>query len=356
MANAITYGFLTLEGLFDQHISDSNVNEVTTAIAASVTEHNRQMDALLGLFATTTTEFKTRYQQINEATLQPLDQNGRARPVLPTGYYDVAFPIRDAGSAWGANFKARAKMTVGDADRITAFMLNADKTWLRTQLLAALFADSSYTYTDPDHGALTVEPLANGDGVTYSLVNGAPAADTHQYAQSDAIADAHDPFQALHDELTEHPENDGEVVALVPTGLRSAIEGLTGFHRVADPNIAAGISSDRLVGALGVAVPGELIGYHDAGVWIVDWGRLPANYGVVCMTQGPRALAMRQEPQPALQGFIQVDDERNDHPFYERQWVRFAGFGGWNRTAAVAFRIGNATYDDPPTGYKPPIW
>lgn len=356
MANQVLYGFLNMEGEFDQHISDSNVTEVTTAIDASVAEHNRQMNALMGLFVQPTTEYKVRYAQIGASRSQPLDENGRARPIVPSGFYDVGFPIRDSGNAWGATFKAREKLTVGDANRITATMLNGDKVWMRDQMLAALFATTAYNYIDPKYGTIAVEPLANGDAVTYQRAGSlTSSADTHQLGFANAIgAGADDPYPDIHDELVEHPENDGEVLALIATDQRATTEALTGFHQVTDPNIALGISSDRLVGSLGTAVPGEVIGYHDSGVWIAEWSSLPNGYIIGCMTAGSPALAMRQEPEAALQGFIRVPDQRIDHPFYETQYVRFAGFGGWNRVGAVAVEIGDASYDVP-TGYTPPI-
>lgn len=355
MANQVIWGFYDLQSIFDQRVSD-NVPAVSSAIDEAVAEHNRQMDALVALFVTRTTEFKVRFRTATTANLQPLDQNGRARPIQAAGYYETAFPILDAGTAWGANYKARAKMTVAEANDITATMLMADMRWIRYHILAALYADVTWTFTDLEHGALTIQGMANGDTVTYQIMAGtdAGATDNHYLAQAAAISDVADPFPTIYAELIEHPENSGQIVAFIPTGLKAAVMALSGYYPASDPNIDLGASQARLVGNLGVSVPGTLFGYHDAGVWLVEWPNMVANYIIAVATGGERPVAMREEEEPELRGFRKVA-ERNDHPFYENQFLRSAGFGGWNRVGAVVYRIGNSTYAAAPTGYIQPV-
>lgn len=357
MANVALYGFRNLKDQFAERISAINADVITTAIAESVAEHNRQMDALIAMFCQRTTRTQVRYKQLGAARLQPLDENGRALPIKPSGYYDVAFPVRSAGSAWGADFVTREKMTVEDANRVTALMTNADKIWLRDQILAGLYADTDYTFTDPQDGDVTVKPLANGDAVTYAR-NGSTTSstDTHQLAQAAAISDSADPFSAIYDELVEHPENKGDVVALIPTNIKSAVTDLTGFKWLPDTNLAQGANDTTVTGSLGIATPGEILGYHTDKVWVVEWKALPDNYMIATTTNAEKPLAMREHEETSLQGFIQAPEQRNDHPFYETQWMRFAGFGGWSRIGALAYRVGNATYGNAPTGYAPPIW
>jgi hypothetical protein len=108
----------------------------------------------------------------------------------------------------------------------------------------------------------------------------------------------------------------------------------------------------QLVGTLNKAVPGTVIG-RVAKCWIVEWKALVDDYIIATTTDGAPALGMRQDPEPELQGFKRVA-ERNDHPYYESQYMRRAGFGGYNRVGAVVQRIGNGTYAIP-TGYDAPI-
>lgn len=352
----VLYGFHNLQDLAAARVSGANVEAVNDAINDAVAEHNRQIGALMRLFVDPTELYTERYAQTSAASLQPLDDNGRALPIKPSGYYNVAYPIQQGGSAWGANYVTRAKMTVRDAERITGMMLQADARWMRDRILAALFSSASYTFVDPLYGDLTIQPLANGDAVTYGVQSGGDTSstDTHQLGQANAIgAGADNPYPTIYTELTEHPENSGDVIAFIPTGLKTATEALTTFYPVADGNLQPGSGTTVLTGDLGVETPGKLIGYEDSGVWIVEWKALPANYIVAVTTGGDRPLAMRQDPEPELQGFKRVA-ERDDHPFYESQWLRRAGFGARNRVGAVVMEVADASYDVP-TGYTAPI-
>jgi hypothetical protein len=356
-ANTVLYGFLELQDVFSQRIVDQLVEEVNVAIQASVDEHNRQMAATLGLFVQPTTEYKGRFQQTTAHRLQPLDDNGRARPIKIAGYYDLGWPIQSAGSAWGANYVTQAKMTVGDANRITLSMLEADMRWMRDHILAALFADAAWTFSDEAYGDIVVENLADGGTETYQVLSGADvmATDDHIIGEANAINDGADnAFIRLYDDLVEHPENGGEVIALIASNLKASAIALDTFFERSDPNIRLGVGTAELVGGLSAQVPGELLGYDAAsGAWIVEWKQLPDSYMVGVTTDGIRPLRMREDPEAELQGFKMVA-QRDDHPFYESQWLRRAGFGAFNRVGAYVAEIGDATYDVP-TGYAVPM-
>lgn len=355
MANAVLYGFMNLKDVFADRVEQIGVNMVNTAVDQTIAEHNRQMMALLGLFAEQTTEYQIRYKTPAAARLQALDESGRARPVKLTGHYDVAYPLQDAGIAWGNTHKASKKMTVQESNNILNTILTADKRWLRDHILAAIFANTSWSFVDEEHGTLTVKGLANSDTDTYLIQAGADAGatDTHYLAQAGAIADATDPFETIYEELTEHAENAGEVVVLLPTNVKSAVMGLTGFVPMQDANVRYGASATLLQGDLGIQLPGKLIGYHEARVWLAEWKALPSNYLVAAMTGGPRALAMREEPETSLQGFNRVAD-RADHPYYESQYLRVAGFGAQNRVGALVYRVSNGAYAIP-ANYDSPM-
>lgn len=361
MANQVMYGFMNLAHLFGERVDTVGVDTVYTAIQQSIDEHNRQTAALTSLFVEPTTSFKQRFKTATNARLQPLDENGRARPMLPTGAYDVAWPIQSAGAATGFNRISRIKMTVQDANEQTAAMLGADFRWMRDHILAGMFYDAGgdgtgWTYNDPndDVGALNILGLADGDTQIYNVTAGADsgATDDHLLAQANAIDDSNNPFPTDYAELTEHPENSGEVVAIIPTNLKASVEALATFYPITDPNLRSGSGVTELIGSLGTAVPGEIIGYVDK-VWIVEWRSMVSSYMITLATGGERALRMRQHPEAELQGFRMVA-ERNDHPFYESQWERHAGFGAWNRVGAVVRRVGNGTYAVP-TNYTSPM-
>lgn len=353
--NQVLYGFVNLKDVFSQRVEDVGVPVVNAAIDETLAEHNQQLMNLMSLFVDRTTQYKVRYRTPVAASLQPLDENGRARPIKGAGYYDIAFPLQMAGIAWGTTYYASQKITVQETNSAVAALITADKRWLRDRIMAALFTNVNYTHSDAAHGDLTIKPLANGDTDTYLIQAGADAGatDTHYLAQAGAIADASDPFPTIRSELTEHPENSGDVVVFVPTSNRTAVEGLSGFYPVNDPNLRMGAGATVLAGTLNVALPGDVFGYHEAGVWLAEWKGLPANYLVATMTGGPRPIAMREEPEASLRGFNRVA-ERNDHPFYESQYLRVAGFGAQNRVGAVIMRVSNGAYAIP-TNYQAPL-
>lgn len=357
MANQLLYGFIQLKDLAARRVTEVGVQVVNDAINQSVEEHNRQIQAILDLFAERTTDFKEKFNSPTVARLQPLDEHGRARPIKMAGQYGVAYPIQDGGTAWGATYKAREKMTVQEANDITATLTSADARWLRDHILAGLFANVAWTFNDPLHDALTIEGLANGDTVKYLVHSGADvgATDTHYLGQAAAIADATNPYPTIYSELTEHPENDGEVLSFIPTNLKATTQALATFYDVRDPNVQEGSGTAVLSGTLGVALPSgpaSLLGYADKN-WIAEWKSLPDNYIVSLMTGGSRPLKMREEPEEPLRGFKKVG-QRDDHPFYESQYQRSAGFGAFNRVGAVITEISDATYDIP-TGYTSPM-
>jgi hypothetical protein len=356
MATAPLFGFLDLLTAFNDRVETVGVDLVNAATQATLAEHNRQMDAVTSLFVTRTTDFKTRYRSAAAARLQPLDDNGRARPISLAGHYDLGFPIQSAGGAWGANFRARAKMTVAEVNTVLSTILTADRRWMRDHIFAALFDNVGWTFDDEEHGDLAIKGLANSDTVEYLIQAGADvgATDTHYLATADAIADAADPFPAIYEELVEHPENDGDVIVFVPTNLKSATQALASFVPENDPRLRVGSAITELIAQPGLSnVPGDFLGYHDAKLWVFEWRALPSGYIVATTTGGERPVAMREEPEASLQGFG-ARAERDDFPFWEAQYTRYAGFGAWNRVGAVVQRIGNGTYAVP-SGYAAPM-
>lgn len=347
-ANQVLYGFMNLKDVFSQRVEDVGVQVVNDAIDATLAEHNRQLNEIMAIFVDNTTQYKLRYKTPGAASLQPLDENGRARPVKVAGYYDIAFPLQMGGIAWGQTYYASQKMRVEDANATMTTLITADRRWLRDRIMAALFTNVNWTFSDPEHGDLTIKPLANADTDTYLIQAGTDAGTTdgHFLAQAGAIADAADPFPTIYTELTEHPENSGDVVVFVPTANKAAVEGLSGFYPTSDPNLTVGSGATVVNGALNVTMPGRVFGYHEAGVWLAEWKALPTGYLVATMTGGPRAIAMREEPEASLRGFNRVA-ERNDYPFYESQYLRVAGFGAQNRVGALVYRVGNGAYAIP---------
>ena len=103
------YGFVNLQDLFNRRVTEVGVEVVNQAIDATVAEHNRQINALMSLFAERTTQFKVKYNTPTIARLQPLDDRGRARPIKPFGQYEVAFPLQTGGRPGGRTIAPKSK-------------------------------------------------------------------------------------------------------------------------------------------------------------------------------------------------------------------------------------------------------
>ena len=354
-ANAYAYGFVDLAHLMADRVTAVGEATVFTAIQESAAEHTRAVNAILGAFVNRTTAAQQRFYLPGSDELQPLDRQGTGNPipVRPSGYYDIAFPIRGAGTAWGDNRVSRALMTVEEANRNTVNAMMADSRWIKRHVLAALLDKTTETFADESLGNLTIQPLANGDAVLYNRLGGTAATDTHYIAQAAAIADATNPFPSIYTELSEHPSNSGPYVAYIATNLVSTTEALTNFVPVSDPDIMVGSGTDTLNGTFDRGVGDTVLGKVDK-VWVVEWKSLPDDYIIAHARGAGAVLGMREFPAPALQGFF-TENNSPDGNLQEMRMIRYAGFGVQNRVAALAYFVsaGDVTFDVP-TGYAHP--
>lgn len=357
MANDVAFGFIQQEHLFAERITDRMIPTVQTAVLLSAQEHTRVLNNMLSELVQPTTAYSINYQLADGGELQPLDDDGNPRVTRPSGTYTVGFPIRGGGDAYGTNRVSRAKMTVADLNRITLNIMTKDARWMRRSMLSALFTNVAYTFTDPEHGAITVQPLAlTSDGVTYVKSNGDASTDEHYYAQADAIDNTHDPFGTWYTELNEHPNNSGPYVAYIPTNLKSAVTGLASFEPARQGQVMYGADVTTAAAMVNMDATGQnsslagvgnnYLGYHSAGIHIVEWASLPDNYGFVVARGGDPVLGMRQHAEPELQGlFPEPFDLDGNH--LGIRFLRYAGFGVMNRVGVVCYRIGNASYAIP---------
>jgi hypothetical protein len=349
MALTVAPGFVDLMELADQRVTEVGVQTVEDAIQMSVNLYLAESNKMLSALVERTTKFKEKIDVPAATELQPLHgDRDRPRPAGQLYSFDQGYPLWSAGHAWGGGRITRAKMTVAEANKFTVQALTADSNWLIRHVLHALFYDNSFTYADEAHGDLTVVPLANSDTQEYVLYNGTTATDTHYLAQADAIDDTHNPFPDINAELTEHPENTGEVVVYIPTNLKATVTALGGFVDNQHPALIPGSATDTLAYLPNFPVGEKVLGIVD-DCWIVEWRRLPSSYMVATMVGGDPFLAMRQEPEAELQGLI-LEKYSDGGVNLENGFIRMAGFSPQRRTGAVVYRVGDAAYV-PPSGY-----
>lgn len=355
--NALAHGFVRWAQLADQRLATLNTREVNEAVTMSAQEHQREINALMSSMVQRTTEFKVRFKLPGGGSMEPLDIEGEASPkvVRVTGYYDVAFPLQAGGTAWGTNIVSAAKMTVAEANRQVLGAQSRDADWVRRHLMAAIFDNVAWTFSDPDQGDLTIQPIAN-DGssttVLYPKVGGALEADNHFLYQAAAIDDDNNPFPTLYAELSEHMGNDGPYVAYIPTNLVSYVEALTAFVPVADPEIVYSANTDQLRSPLPLNVGDQVLGRINK-MWIVEWKNLPESYIFAQALGAGPFIYMREMAEPALQGLmVSTVNLDGNHTGY--RYRRFAGFGVYNRAAACVMKVGSGSYSIP-TGYDAPL-
>lgn len=361
MANTLAYGFVGMEHLLSSRVSKVGVSRIFDAIRVSAAEHTRQVNGLLGSMMEMTTIAQEQFELPGGGTLQPLDEFGNPLPMKPSGSYTVGYPIQGGGTAWGTNRVSRELLTVEEANRNTLEAMRQDADWVRRHALASIFDNVSWTFNDKvgangaaGLGNITIQPLCNGDTVTYVKVGGAAAVDTHHLAQAAAIADATNPFDTIRDELLEHPSNTGPLVCYVASDLKATIEALTSFKEVNDNAIRLGADSDELVGAIDRGPGDEVVGYITGSrIWIVEWRALPSTYMICHARGGGPVIKMREYPSDALSGFF-MENHSPDGNLALTRMLRYAGFGVANRVGAVVMRIGNASYAIP-SGYDAPL-
>lgn len=358
--NKLAYGFVTAENLFAQRVSEVGQAEVFTMIQESFREHTIHVNALFSRLVERTVLNKINTKLVTGKRLQPLGPSDQPRVNRPSGSFDVAFPVYHFGDAWGGNRIALATMTVEEANRITVEMIDADRQYLDDSILSAMFDNVAYTFKDDRVGDLEIEPLANGD-VTFSIINGQTEASQHYLFQSGSIADGSstNPFPTIYTQLTKHPSNlGGDIVAYIPSGLKSAVEALTSFHGIIDARLSLGSAATTLnvTDAEKTAIRGpggELLGRADK-VWIVLWDSLPSGY-ILAHSLGAdiNPVGHREFPETSLQGFHTEEGSFNGN-LKQTNAFRDCGFGVMNRIAAVAMQISNGSYSIP-SGFNTPI-
>lgn len=363
MANSVPYGFVGLTDLYAQRVQQAGPERIWDAIAQSLGEYTRVANAIVGTWAQPTTVAMEQVELPGSGTLQPLDEWGNPLPVQPSGYYQVAYPIQGGGTAFGDNRVTRAIMTVEEVARLTMDAMQRDKDWMIRHAMAALFTNTTWSYTDkvgPNGskglGAITIQPLANSDTVVYARKGTlGSSVDTHYLAQAATIADNANPFPTIKAELDEHPSNSGPIVAYIATDLVSTVTALTEFVELNDPDIRYGADNDTLSanGAAFVGPGKEVLGKTKSGVWVVEAPVIPSNYMIAVSTGGGAPLRMREYPAPELQGLF-LENYSPDGNQQISRFIRYAGFGARNRVAALAMRIGNSSYAIP-AGYTAPL-
>lgn len=262
-----------------------------------------------------------------------------------SGKYDVGYPLEDFADALGWNDVDVAYMSLREFERQVNAIEDRNRNTVRFEMLKALFSNTTRTFIDTrlTTPTLTVQPLANGDSVTYPPIAGSenPATEDHYLVTGYTVANisnTNDPVLTAVGELNEHFDDSGsgeDNVYFAGSTLSNKLQGLTSFIRIDQSFIQQGITADRVTN-VPTGLPGIVKGRMDSGAWLVEWGWIPADYGVSINLDAARPLKRRIDP--AFTGLgsglrlVATDDQ---FPFTASYWRNRYGFGVGNRLNGV---------------------
>lgn len=353
MANAITYGFMQLEDVYDRRVADLEPVRIDTAVYASAAAYSRDLNALMENMVTPTTERDSAFELPTTGELQPVSENGT--PIVTQNYQEITqgYPMWRGADSFGLNREAYAKITVREMDKMMVSVGSKDARWNIRRLLAAVYTNTSWTFKEKGRTDLTVRGLAvTGDGSIYMNMNGELTTANHYTAQANAISDTDDPYAANATILRAHPSNTGVLVSYIPSSLVATTKAMSGFYpyNANDGLVDFGSDVDLAANSIGryLSFGNEVLGVVGENVIVLS-RRLPDDYVITEVTGVEKPLVMRQEPEVSLQGLqavpVQVDSNFRKWDFYRK-----AGFAVRNPIAMAVRRIGNGSYAIP-SGY-----
>jgi hypothetical protein len=349
--NAITYGFMQLEDVYDQRVATLEAEKIDTAVFASAEAHTRDVNAVLATLVEPTTARDAAFTLPTSGELQPMSEDGTPIPTQNFAERAQGYPMMRGADSFGLNREAYAKLTVGEMDKLMAAVQSKDARWMIRRAFAAIFTNVAWTFKEKGRTDLTIRPLAlTGDGSIYLDENGDLTTADHT-GQAGGIANSTNPFTANETILRAHPANTGVVVHYIPPGLVADTQALASFYPPRDNplvDFGDGVDFASSAAARYIGFGNDIVGVVGEGVVVVSH-RLPAGYVVSIVDGIEKPLAMRQEPEADLQGLqtvpVQVDSNFRRWDFYRK-----AGFAVRNPIGIAVREISDSSYDIP-SGY-----
>lgn len=354
---ASLFGMLDLDSSDRVFVNTVGQKVVYDAVNELTERWNTEVREMMDVFLEEEIDhFKERYYLPAGGYMERRGVLGTAGAVQTSGSYDVAYPLEDFGAQIAGDDISMAYMSLQDLNRHLQSIFTRDANTLRFEMLKALLNDTQDTFTDPIHGDLDIEPLANGDAVVYPPVIGSSseATDDHYLeAGYTAITDSDNPLVTLKDEIEEHfgvPQGGGNMIVFVANAERAGIEGLADYDQILDPKISPGADTD-IVQGLPAGLPGTLIGRSNT-VWVVEWRHLPATYMIGIDPDQSSPLKLRVDPSDTglAKGLVLI--ATNDkYPLEQSHWRRRFGLGVGNRLNGAIMEVANGGSYTIPTDY-----
>ncbi len=353
MPNTAAYGFMGLEDIYNQRVTDVEPEVIDTAVIDSAAAHSRDMNAILDTLVEPTTERESAFALPTGGELQPGSEFGT--PVPTRGYREIeqGYPLMRGMDSFGLNREAYAKLRIGEMNKLMLNVQSKDARWMIRRLLAAIFTNVSWTFAEKGRSSVTVRGLAvTGDGSIFLDQNGDLTTANHYTFQASAIDNSNNPYSAQETILRAHPANTGAIVTYIPSGLVATTTALSGFYEYRNPTDFVQYADNLSFAADEV---NEFIGFGNEVLGVVSGNiivlsrRMPAGYVMSVVDAIDKPLVMRQEPEESLQGLQTVPIQR-DSNFRTWDFYRKAGFAIRNPIAIAVRQIGAGAYSIP-SGY-----
>lgn len=278
------------------------------------------------------------------------------------GHWDTAYQLRGYEESLSGSRVGLAYMTLQELDAHLDTITDRNMSRNRQRILTALFEDTALTWTDPIHGALTIQRLANGDAVTYPELPGAAAEATDQHYNEVAygpteIADAlaTNPISTLRNEIVEHfggrTARGEDILILHNSDATAAIMALTNYDPLGDKFVDYGEDTD--LAKMLDGIPGRLHGRCEE-CWVSEWAWIPATYIMGVHLRYPPLLRRVDTAASGLPVGLTMVAQDRDHPLMSSYYANRYGYGVYNRLSAAVIEMsdeqGGLSYT-PPAAY-----
>lgn len=356
---AYKYGVLTLADADDYTLVNTvGQGVIYTDLVKYLMQREADMQAALAVFVESTTEkYTDNYKLPGGGFLQRRGGQAQSAAVKAGGSWDTGYPLEDFGAQIAWTDVVMGYLTVQEFNRHVQTVEEQDRNTVRFEMLKAIFNDgggSARVFTDPLHGSVNVQPLANGDAVVYPPVIGATTEATENvylesgYAAS-GISDTNDPYATIVAKIISHfgrEQGGSNIVSFINSAQEAKTKALTNFAEVEDKFIRISALADVPVNL--PRVPGTIIG-RVSGTWVVVWDWIPANYILTINMEVEAPLKMRVDPASTglPRGLVLVAQDAI-YPFEMAHWRHRFGFGVGNRLNGVVMELGTGgTYSIP---------
>lgn len=360
MANVNILGALGVQDSDYVPLHTYGMGVIYDAQAQILGDHNADLELVESVFIEDTTSNHTdRYKLPGFGRMQRRGSRSRTGEVKASGQWDVAYPLEDFGASVALDRVRWAYLTAEEYNRHVQTVVNQDTDTRRYEILKALFNNTARPFVDENWGSLTIQPLANSDGILYPPVIGSEVNSTRNNylgvaADTTSITNGNNPIPTIVNQLEQSfgtPTGGSDIVIFCNNAQTLGLQGLAGFDTVPNRFVTYG-DNVSLVETAGLPLTmGRVLGESDSAL-LVEWRWIPAGYLLAIHMGAPKPLKKRVDPiETGLSTGLQMVPRDLNMPFLDYEWCNRYGFGVGNRLNGVVMDLtaagGAGTYSIP---------